>query len=340
MRKLIDITFYSIAMALGLSCSSLASAQDNQAYKTKASAFNMKRCVNMGNGLEPPSGTLWGRRYHAQDYQRIKAAGFDTVRIPMRWSDYTGVEPAYRIHPDFLNVAKDNINNAKSAGLNVIINIHHFEELMDNPTKHIKRFRAIWSELSQSFATEPSNVWFEVLNEPTKNLSGKILQGAQIVAISEIRKHNPNRVIILGGENWSGINSLGSNIAPPDDNIVYTFHYYDPFTFTHQKAEWLGDAMPKGKRGWGSKADKDELAKAVKVATSFRDATGHPVFLGEFGVNIPVKNSDRVRYAGAVKTAMESANIPWCLWSYGNTFALHTDKKGWDEDMLSALTKP
>jgi len=96
--------------------------------------------------------------------------------------------------------------------------------------------------------------------------------------------------------------------------------------------------MPKGKRGWGSSDDKAELAQAIEIATSFREAVNRPVFLGEFGVNSPVDNAERVKWAAAVKTAMEGADSPWCLWAYGNTFALYTDENGWDQDMLAALT--
>ena len=106
----------------------------------------------------------------------------------------------------------------------------------------------------------------------------------------------------------------------------------------HQQAKWLGDAMPKGKRGWGSRQDKAELAQAVETAAAFREATGKPIFLGEFGANAPIDNKQRVKWAGAVKTAMEEANIPWCLWSYDNTFALYSKGKGWDKAMLKALT--
>jgi len=267
------------------------SSQARTAVPQTASTFKMKRCVNMGNSLETPNGVSWGRAYTAADYNRIRAAGFDTVRIPIRWSDYTGPEPNYRIHPDFMALAKQNLANAKAAGLNVILNVHHFEELMDNPQGHMKRFRAIWRELATTFAGEPQSVWFETLNEPNKNLKGKLMQGAQIVAVAAIRESNPNRIIILGGEEWSGINSLSTNIAPPDENIVYTFHYYDPFDFTHQN-------MPKGKRGWGGKTDREELAQAVETATSFRKAVDRPVFLGE--LNLALINLSKIRIASVM----------------------------------------
>jgi len=126
--------------------------------------------------------------------------------------------------------------------------------------------------------------------------------------------------------------------VPPDDNIVYTFHYYDPFDFTHQKAKWLKEDMPKGTRGWGNSADKAELKRAVKKATSFRDFVKRPIFLGEFGAYDEIKNKHRVKWVNAVRDGMEADQIPWCLWSFSNTFSLYDPKqKKWDEDMMAAL---
>ena len=311
------------------------------AQSDSASSFTAKRCVNMGNALETPKGYDWGGRpYGKEDYQRIAAAGFDTVRIPVRWSDFTGPAPAFRIHPDFAELVDQQVAWATGAGLNVVLNVHHFEEIMDNPASQMARFRAIWTELSERYQSLPANVWFEVLNEPHKQLKGSEMRQAQAQALSIIRRKHPERIVILGGEEWSGIRSLGTNLSTDDPNVVYTFHYYDPFDFTHQQADWLGDDMPKGKRDWGSKQDRSELASAVETAVAFREATGRPVFLGEFGVHSPVTGSERHEWAGAVAKAMGDADIPWCLWSYGNTFALYTDENGWDRGMLEALIPP
>lgn len=303
-----------------------------------AADFEMTRCVNMGNALEAPNGATWGRLYGSEDYQRIAEAGFDTVRIPVRWSDYTGPAPDYRIHPDFADLVDQNLSWALESGLNVVLNIHHFEEIMDEPEPQMARFRAIWSQIALRYSQLPKSVWFEVLNEPHTNLKGTEMRALQRQAIELIRQDNPTRIVILGGEEWSGIRTLGTNLASDDPNVIYTFHYYDPFSFTHQQATWLGDDMPKGRRGWGSREDRNELASAVETARAFREATGKPLFLGEFGANAPIDNAERVKWAGAVRTAMEEAEIPWCLWSYGNTFALYTDEGGWDKDMLEALT--
>lgn len=332
MKSLMTLTTLAIA-------ASLAQVAPADAQETEVAAdFQMKRCVNMGNALEAPNGAPWGRLYEEADYKRIKEAGFDTVRIPVRWSDYTGPAPAYRIHPDFAELVDANVDWALSAGLNVVLNIHHFEEIMDQPGEQTERFRALWEQISPRYADRPANLWLEVLNEPHKNLKGRQMRSLQRQAIEIIRKDNPTRIIMLGGEEWSGIRTLGTNLSSNDPNVIYTFHYYDPFNFTHQQASWLGDDMPKGKRGWGSKADKAELAQAVEIAKAFREATGKPVFLGEFGANAPIDNKERVKWAGAVKIAMEDANIPWCLWAYDNTFALYSTETGWDQEMLKALT--
>jgi len=326
----------TLAISAAMLASPIGAQEDASA--PVAADFDMKRCVNMGNALEAPNGAPWGRHYAKEDYQRIQQAGFDTVRIPVRWSDYTGPAPDYRIHPDFAEVVDNNLKWALSSGLNVVLNIHHYEEIMDEPGTQGARFRAIWDQISLRYSKLPANLWFEVLNEPHKNLKGSQMRAYQREAIEIIRQDNPTRIIMLGGEDWSGINSLGTNLSSDDPNVMYTFHYYDPFNFTHQQATWLGDDMPKGKRGWGSSEDRAELARAVEIATSFREATGKPVFLGEFGVNSPVDNDERVKWAGAIKTAMEAEGIPWCLWAYGNTFALYSDEEGWDQDMLAALT--
>jgi len=300
--------------------------------------FQMQRCVNMGNALEAPNGAPWGRLYTQEDYARIARAGFDTVRIPVRWSDYTGPAPDYRIHPDFAELVDNNIRWAIAHDLKVVLNIHHFDEIMEDPDTQRARFAALWDQVSLRYSRLPDTVWFEVLNEPHKNLKGAQMRQLQALGLRIIRRDNPTRIVILGGEEWSGIGSLGTNLSTDDPNVVYTFHYYDPFNFTHQQAQWLGENMPRGTRGWGSGADKEELANAAAIAAAFREAVGRPVFLGEFGVHSPVDPAERVEWVGAVKTAMEGADIPWCLWSYGNTFALYDDATGWDEAMLAALT--
>ena len=197
-----------LAIAAGLTASSSLDAKAH----TPAASFEMKRCVNMGNALEAPSGAPWGRLYSQEDYARIAAAGFDTVRIPVRWSDYTGPAPDYRIHPDFAELVDRNIQWAMANGLKVVLNVHHFEEIMDNPQSQRERYHALWEQLSLRYSQLPDTVWFETLNEPHKNLKGTQMRQMQALALQIIRRQNPERIVILGGEDWSGIRTLGTNL--------------------------------------------------------------------------------------------------------------------------------
>lgn len=302
-----------------------------------ATAFDMARCVNMGNSYDAPKGKPWGGPVNNAHFPIIRAAGFDTVRIPVRWSDYTGPGPDYTIDPAFLAEVSASVDAALAADLNVILNVHHFKQIMENPRGEMRRLLQLWRQIAPAFADRPDSLWFETLNEPTNNLEGDLMRTAQEVAVLAIRESNPDRIVILGGQNYSNIRTLDSNIAPPDKNIVYTFHYYDPFRFTHQGASWLGDNAPPPGADWGSPAERTQLSRDVKIATDFAAKVNRPVFLGEFGVLDVATQAQRERWTGAAASAFLDAGVPWCLWSFTNTFPIYDDDSGWNEGLLNAL---
>lgn len=327
-------TLFTAAMILA----GLGSAKSQETLTGPiAAAFDMKKCVNMGNSLESGPDVEWGAPIDPTQFADIKAAGFDTVRIPVKWSAYTDDSPDHLIDPAFMADVTVIVDSALGAGLNVILNVHHFDEIMKSPKAEMRHLLAIWRQVATHFADRTDDLWFELLNEPNNKLEGKLLQAAQQVAILGIRESNPDRILILGGERWSDINSLPTNIAPPDNNIVYTVHYYDPFEFTHQFAPWIDKKLVNKKLDWGSREDRDQLTRAVSVIDSFKLAVKHPVFVGEFGVFDPVDPKERVEWVGEVRKAMEASAIPWCLWSFTNTFALYDPATGWDKDMVAAL---
>ncbi len=306
-------------------------------YAADIEAFDMQRCVNMGNAFDAPRDKPWGKPIDVSHFKLIKDKGFDTVRIPVRWSDYAGSAPEYTIESEFTADVKAKVDAALAQNLNVILNIHHFEAIMKDPNDELDKLVALWEQIGQTFKGYPDSLWFETLNEPNDKLKDDLMRKAQALSIRAIRKDHPERIVILGGENWSGINSLDTNLKPPDANIVYTFHYYDPFDFTHQKAPWVGENGPKKTKSWGSERDYEQLAIDMEKSVAFETAVNHPVFVGEFGAYEIIDNKERVQYVRDVRTAMEEVQLPWCLWSFSNTFALYDDEKGWDEDILAAL---
>ena len=55
---------------------------------------------------------------------------------------------------------------------------------------------------------------------------------------STIREDNPERVVLIGTAEYGGLGGLSKLQLPNDENIIVTVHYYNPFSFTHQGAEW------------------------------------------------------------------------------------------------------
>jgi endoglucanase len=298
------------------------------------------RCVNMGNHLEPPTEGAWGGRKIADDdFQIIAKAGFNTIRLPVRWSTHAGNTPPYAIDPDYMKRVKHVVGNARAAGLNVILNSHHFDEIHSDPSDaNIAKLAGMWAQIAAAFADQPNDkLWFEIENEPHDKFNDSNLLKVLVPALNEIRKSNPTRPVIIGGEFWSGIDSLKTLKLPDDPNIVPTFHYYEPFDFTHQGATWVNPVPPTG-RVYGSDADKARLTKDVQKVRDYIARTGKTPFMGEFGANGPIPLDDRVKYQTAVRVAFDEVGIGMCAWGFTNTFPLYdSDKKQWVPGMLGAM---
>lgn len=304
---------------------------------SRADSFDTQRCINMGNALDAPNEGEWGHTIEESSFRKIKQAGFDTVRIPVRWSAHTSAGPDYTIDPEFFTRVSEVIDQALDQDLKVIVNIHHFDELNKHPKENFEKFMALWAQIAPRYASLPDSVYFEILNEPNQELEGDLLRTILTEAFQEIRKTNPTRILILGGENWSGINSLPSIPAIDDPNQVYTFHYYDPFKFTHQKAAWT-DLKDSGKVKWGSREDKKALKAAADYAGRVQTETGIPVFMGETGGYEKAPRKDVVKYTKRTREAFEEAGIAWCVWNFTATFPFYDSTKNeWDKEKLSAL---
>jgi endoglucanase len=301
------------------------------------------RCVNMGNSLEVPREGDWGgKKIEADDFKRIADAGFNSIRLPVRWATRAATEAPYTIDPVFMTRVKQAVDEARAAGLNVILNSHHFDDLHKDPSDaNIARLAGMWTQIATVFSGYPeANVWFEIENEPHDKFNDSNLLKVLSPALVEIRKTNPTRAVIIGGEFWSGINSLKTLKLPDDPNVVPTFHYYDPFDFTHQGATWVDPSPPMG-REFGTDKDVDALVQDVKKIREYIKLTGKTPFMGEFGANEKIPVEQRVVYQRTVRTAFDNLGIGMCAWGYTNTFPLWDQKAGqWVPGMRAAMGLP
>ncbi|HEY1605027.1 MAG TPA: glycoside hydrolase family 5 protein [Allosphingosinicella sp.] len=301
-------------------------------------ALAVGKCINVSDALEAPTEGDWAPRITDDDFRIIRAAGFRTVRIPVRWSAHAGETAPYAIAPAFLARVHHVVGLATASGLNVILNIHHYDGLDAAPEANAARFAGLWRQIASSFAHAPASLWFELDNEPHDKFTNANLMAVFTPALAAIRATNRTRPVLVGGENWSGIGSLATLPMPDDPYVVPTFHYYDPMAFTHQGATWTGSHPPPIGRAYGSAADKAELDRGLQTVRDYMARTGRVPILGEYGAQddprVPVEQ--RIRYYHAISSAFASIGIQSCAWGYRAGFKLR-DGDHWVPGLVEAI---
>ncbi len=295
-----------------------------------AHAFPVSRCMNLSNHLEVGRDGNWHYGYRPEHIARIAAAGFDTLRVPARVSDYFSDGA---IAPGFAAELRAVIETAQAEGLFVILDLHHYDALMEDPEGEGARFVALWAALAAKFDDIPEGLAFELLNEPVGELTTDRALPLYARALAEIRALQPDRWVIFGGADWNAVSELAGLPDPGDPRVIHTFHYYRPDAFTHQGATWRENAPP-SPAYWGSPEDLAQLEAAFDSAAAHHT----PTFLGEFGVIQNAPAEDRQRWLRAVREAAEARGIPWCHWGFGAGFgAFDPQTDTWDAAVLEAL---
>ena len=338
------------SMTIGLCALSLATCTvfthgDAQAAAEQTSAaLPVGTCINMGNMLEPESEGAWGgAKIVAEDFERIRAAGFETVRIPVRWHNKSLEEAPYTVDPEWMDRVQTVVDQALAADLNVILNSHHFDPIYEDPLAVAEWHGAVWAQIADRFEGYPEDtLWFELENEPHENFDHSNLLETLTPALEAVRAKHPTRAVIIGGENWSGIDSLASLPLPSDPNIHPTFHYYDPFAFTHQGASWVAPDIPPPGRTFPSDGDRAQLARDVEKVRAYMKRTGKTPFMGETGAyDKHIPTPARAEYHRTVREAFEPTGIGICVWAYANTFPFWDRESGkWLPGMRAAMGLP
>jgi endoglucanase len=276
-----------------------------------AVATPVGRCVNLSNHLEVPTGEVWGPEITPAHLDAIAAAGFDTVRLPVRFSDgWNG-----RIDPARLAAADAMVAAALSRGLQVIVVLHHFDELMQDPAAYAATFHAIWAELSAHFRSAPQGLIFELLNEPSEALTTTDAVALFDEVIPLIRAEHPDRWLVLEGGDWAAWPGMAA-LPRPDPRILHSFHYYDPFEMTHQLAPWTWQG-PHPAREWAVEKGGAAVTRALEAAAQ---STTAPILLGEFGVYREAEIGTREAWTAHVRREAERLGMGWCVWGFAAEF--------------------
>lgn len=289
----------------------------------------------------------------------IARAGFKTVRIPINFGAWANYEKPYKWeNQEGLKLADSFVKWASDNNLNAIIDLHHVE--FDSSVKGAattERIVWLWREIAERYKnTDPEKVFFELRNEPHDIKADEWRKQAQDI-IKAIRKIAPNHTLIVGFHDWNSRQALIDSEPFKDSNIIYTFHYYDPFLFTHQGATWSNKGLAEMKnipfpwmKNFSAKApqntddnwvenlinnyEKDsqesKMFADLKAAKDWSDKHKVPIFLGEFGsFTRYAAEADRCRHAETVYKILGKLKIPntWWEWDGGfNMFKTGTTK--------------
>ncbi len=298
------------------------------------------RGVNLGNALEAPNEGDWGVTLKSEYFDLIKSAGFNSVRIPIRWSAHATATAPYAIANSFLQRVDWAIEQALARQLAVVINIHHYEEIMLNPASHEERFLAIWRQLASHYQNYSGDLFFELLNEPNGLLTSDLWNQYLQEAITAIRQTNPGRILIVGTANWYSINSLTTLTPPADDrNLIVAVHYYNPFQFTHQGAEWVpGSDAWLGTRWSATPAERQAIQRDFSAAASWGATNNRPLNIGEFGAYSKADMASRALWTEYVARIAETNGMSWHYWEFIAGFGVYNSTMNdWNYPLLYAL---
>lgn len=288
-------------------------------------------------------------KYDSLDFQQAASLGFDWIRIPVDVKSLLGPAPDYSIDKRFLFLFDQVIRWADAANISIILDNHTFDPIVGIDTSVESWLTPAWKQLALYYQNKNPHLLFEILNEP-HGISDVDWNAIQQRVVAEIRKIDANRWLIIGGSGYNGISNLAQMPVYPYDNLIYTFHFYEPFLFTHQGANWTShslvdlknlpfpyrvEAMPSfptslvgtwiesAFNDWKNAGKIEKLTDALQPVIDFKINRHVPVFCGEFGVyrpNAPL--NDRIFWYKKVNELLETNDIGWTMWDYRGGFGL------------------
>ncbi|PJJ80449.1 glycoside hydrolase family 5 protein [Mucilaginibacter auburnensis] len=326
----------------------------NKPSISKVRLTTFKRAKSLDNGVsiswleQTWNKDILKRDIDQHDFNLLKVLGFKSIRLPVAF----GFFEQQKIPLDTVLKRIDAIVNLCNKNQFKLVIDCHYGELNDTSyLTETPRIINIWLILTKRYKNvSADNLLFEIYNEPP-HMNEKIWKDAAYNITTAIRKVDVNRTLIVGASNFNSIYELSRFVRLADENIIYTFHFYEPFFFTHQGADWVGDQVatvgvpfpysaekfpklnPKAKNTWGetnyaqysTDGNEQALFDKLTIAKKWGEKYGVPILCGEYGVYNQYADLDsRCRYIKAMRKTLKTLNIPGMLWDYNGTFSIFT----------------
>ncbi len=298
------------------------------------------RGVNFGDALEAPREGEWGVVLQDEYFQKAKDAGFTAIRLPVRWNAHALESSPFTIFQSFFDRIDWAVESGLSRGMVVILDFHHFLPYMDCASCERERFLMLWGQIAEHYKAYPPNLVFELLNEPTDAVPAAEWNTAIAAVLSVIRASNPRRIVVVGPVGWNGLGGLPYLSLPESDRgLIVTYHYYEPFHFTHQGADWAeGSTAWLGTTWTGSAPEQAAIRNDFQTVSAWGAANIRPILLGEFGAYSKGDMDLRARWTAFVARQAESLSFSWTYWEFCSGFGVYDpDAHVWRDPLLRAL---
>jgi endoglucanase len=280
------------------------------------------------------------------DFALIKRLGLKSVRLPVAFAYFETNKIA--IEKVFTHI-DEVLEQCNTYGLKLII-VYHYGNLNDsNYLTETPKIINQWLKLTNRYIREsPEKVFFELYNEPP-HMNPKVWEDAAYNIVTAIRQVDKKRTLIVGASNFNSIYELSRMERLADENIIYTFHFYEPFFFTHQGADWVGNQVattgvpfpynaktypainPKVIGTWGEnnyyqyKTDGNEQSvhDKLQIVKNWGAKYDVPILCGEYGVYNKYSDADsRCRYIKSARKNLKDMGIPGIMWDYNTNFSI------------------
>lgn len=292
-----------------------------------------------------------GSFYSDDDLGRLRASGITWIRLPLEMNDFWQNS---QLHQQNLDILDEIIRRTNAQDLAIMIDIHVLPgwengvntNLLENDSAFAQEFITFWQAYAGHLAaTDPEMVFLEPLNEPIFDGRAEDWYAYQGELLAAIREAAPDHTLIATSSLWSS-REMMIEMQPYDDpNLVYNFHNYDPFVFTHQNAGWItweplkrlkdvpypsspeavqplidwyasdGDAVyilqQYGEEGWNKARIEAELASLAEWAAQHQVR----VIMNEFGVYVPpAPVVSQWQWVEDTRSVAESYGFAWAMW--------------------------
>jgi endoglucanase len=293
------------------------------------------------------------------DFQLMKEMGIRYVRFPL--------DPTLLSQGGLMNPNKDQIWARIDNALDMAMNTGMAVDFVVFPRDDYKQrlatqsgadqFIMLWQILAKHFVgRDPNRFFFELMNESEEQDPYRWV-GLESATVKAIRDIDQQHTIIASGAHYDSLGDLLTTETMDDPNIIYNFHFYEPYPFTHQGATWgsiewnyfrdipypatsgqiaerikniPGDSARYqlylyGAEGWNATS----ILQRIAFAAAWGNERHVPVICNEFGAFRDTAPRDsRARYLHDVRSALEQNNIGWGMWDWSGNFGLVQHQAG------------